>query len=126
MKIKKQNIGECIERKLIELGISKSEFGRKIGIPQQNVNRLLDRPSIDTDKLVVISETLNYNFFRDYIDDSPTSINIEGNYNQFNDVGAHNNIIAPNDMLLIEKIKHLEERLKDKEEIIKLLKSERL
>lgn len=47
MSIEKVDIGESIEQKLNELGISKSEFGRKIGIPQQNVNRILSKSSID-------------------------------------------------------------------------------
>lgn len=63
MSIEKVDIGESIEQKLNELGISKSEFGRKIGIPQQNVNRILSKSSIDTDKLVAISEALDFNFF---------------------------------------------------------------
>ena len=51
MKLEKVNIGLSIEQKLNELGISKSEFGRRIGIPQQNVNRILEKPNIDTEKL---------------------------------------------------------------------------
>lgn len=121
MEIKKQNIGENIERKLLELGISKSEFGRKIGIPQQNVNRLLGRSSIDTDKLIAISEVLGYNFFLDYIDDAKRAINIEGSYNQINDVGAHNNNNVSNDAMLVEKIKHLEALLAEKERLISVL-----
>ena len=41
MVIEKVNIGLAIEAKLNELELSKSEFGRRIGIPQQNVNRIL-------------------------------------------------------------------------------------
>lgn len=62
MKIERVNIGLAIEQRLNELGMSKSEFGRKIGIPQQNVNRILEKPNIDTEKLITISETLEYNF----------------------------------------------------------------
>lgn len=62
MKVERVNIGLSIEQRLNELGMSKSEFGRKIGIPQQNVNRILEKASIDTDKLTSISEALNFNF----------------------------------------------------------------
>ena len=67
MVIEKVNIGLAIEAKLNELELSKSEFGRRIGIPQQNVNRILEKSSIDTDKLIVISEALDYNFFLEYV-----------------------------------------------------------
>lgn len=70
MKINKVNIGLIIEQRLNELNMSKAEFGRLIGIPQQNVNRILTRVSIDTDKLIEISEVLQYNFFKEYFDDS--------------------------------------------------------
>ena len=67
MVIEKVNIGLAIEAKLNELELSKSEFGRRIGIPQQNVNRILEKSSIDTDNLLVISEALGYNFFLEYV-----------------------------------------------------------
>lgn len=70
MKINKVNIGLTIEQRLNELNMSKAEFGKFIGIPQQNVNRILTRVSIDTDKLIEISEALQYNFFKEYFDDS--------------------------------------------------------
>ena len=95
MNIERVNIGLSIEQKLNELGMSKSEFGRKIGVPQQNVNRILDKTSIDTDKLATISEALGYNFFKEYTDDlSDTSmeVSLAGNNNQVNGNGAHNNI----------------------------------
>ena len=65
MNIERVNIGLSIEQKLNELGMSKSEFGRKIGVPQQNVNRILDKTSIDTDKLATISEASKCNFHFD-------------------------------------------------------------
>lgn len=60
------NIGPLIARKLNELNISKSDFARKLGIANQNVNRILEKKSIDTGKLVEISEALGYNFFKAY------------------------------------------------------------
>ena len=66
MRIEQVNIGLAIEARLNELKMTKSEFGRRIGIPQQNVNRILEKSSIDTDKLIIISEALGYNFFLKY------------------------------------------------------------
>lgn len=66
---KKVHIGLAIDEKLQELKMSKTEFGRRIGIPQQNVNRILERDTIDTGKLVQISEALKFNFFILYCED---------------------------------------------------------
>lgn len=81
------NIGLVIEQKINEKNISKSEFGRMIGIPQQNVNRILDKPNIDTDKLIKISEALNYNFFQEFV---PTSNDSEETIYKRELIGADN------------------------------------
>lgn len=61
------NIGLAIEQRVNELGISKSELARRLGIAQQNVNKLVfSKESIDTAKLVEISKALDYNFFELY------------------------------------------------------------
>lgn len=69
MKIRSVNIGEEILSRLNQMNLSKSEFGRLIGIPQQNVNRILDRKSIDTEKLIKISSVLKFNFFSLYFNE---------------------------------------------------------
>lgn len=124
MNIERVNIGLSIEQKLNELGMSKSEFGRKIGVPQQNVNRILDKTSIDTDKLATISEALGYNFFKEYTDDlSYTSmeVSLAGNNNQVNGNGAHNNINGDvSAAIWEERVKSLEALLAEKERLIKV------
>jgi DNA-binding Xre family transcriptional regulator len=122
MSIAKVNIGLSIEQRLNELGMSKSEFGRKIGIPQQNVNRILDKPSIDTDKLALICEVLEYNFFKEYTDNfsSASSNSQSGVNNQINGDGAHNNINGDTNAVLQERIKSLEALLAEKERLIKV------
>ena len=124
MNIERVNIGLSIEQKLNELGMSKSEFGRKIGVPQQNVNRILDKTSIDTDKLATISEALGYNFFKEYTDDlSDTSmeVSLAGNNNQVNGNGAHNNINGDvSAAIWDERVKSLEALLAEKERLIKV------
>ena len=59
-------IGKCIEQRINELGISKSEFAKKIGVLQPNVGRILESDNIKTDKLVEISNALGFNFFQLY------------------------------------------------------------
>ena len=124
MNIERVNIGLSIEQKLNELGMSKSEFGRKIGVPQQNVNRILDKTSIDTDKLATISEALGYNFFKEYTDDlSDTSmeVSLAGNNNQVNGNGAHNNINGDvSAAIWEERVQSLEALLAEKERLIKV------
>ncbi len=124
MRIERVNIGLVIEQRLNELGMSKSEFGRKICIPQQNVNRILDKSSIDTDKLVTIGEALEYNFFQEYTDDlSSTSnaVSLSGNNNQVNGHGAHDNINGDvSAAIWEERVKSLEALLAEKERLIKV------
>lgn len=59
-------IGKCIEQRINELGMSKSEFAKKIGVLQPNVGRILESDNIKTDKLVEISNALGFNFFQLY------------------------------------------------------------
>jgi transcriptional regulator with XRE-family HTH domain len=121
--MKKINIGSIIERRINKLGLSKSEFGRRIGVPQQHVNRILEKESIDTDKLITISEALGYNFFLEYLDADvagTVTTTMSGNGNQWNGHGAHGNVNGSDTALLEERIKRLEEVLVEKERLIKL------
>lgn len=66
------NIGLAIEQRVNELGISKSELARRLGIAQQNVNKVIfSKESLDTAKLMEISKALDYNFFELYANLSP-------------------------------------------------------
>lgn len=124
MRIERVNIGLSIEQRLNELDMSKAEFGRKIGIPQQNVNRILDKTSIDTDKLATICEALGYNFFQEYTDDlssTSTAVSLAGNSNQVNGHGAHDNINGDvSSAIWAERVKSLEALLAEKERLIKV------
>nr|DAQ44961.1 MAG TPA: helix-turn-helix domain protein [Caudoviricetes sp.] len=124
MSIEKVDIGESIEQKLNELGISKSEFGRKIGIPQQNVNRILSKSSIDTDKLVAISEALNFNFFDCYHSNKSNGVTADnGGVAVAGNSTAHHfttNSSVETDAVLQERIKSLEALLAEKERLIKV------
>lgn len=68
------NVGLLIEQKLNELNVSKSEFARRLGIANQNVNKMiLTRSSIETDKLYKVGEVLGYNFFVDLANEGPNN-----------------------------------------------------
>lgn len=124
MSIEKVDIGESIEQKLNELGISKSEFGRKIGIPQQNVNRILSKSSIDTDKLVAISEALDFNFFdcfRTKEEQGAATADNGGVAVAGNGTAHHITTNASADVAVLqERIKSLEALLAEKERLIKV------
>lgn len=118
---KSVNIGLIIEQKLNELGINKSEFGRRIGIANQNVNRILERKSIDTDKLIEISNALGYNFFSEFIDEGNNAVaNGDGSVAVSGNNNSH--VVAGGEgALLQERIKYLEDILKEKERLIQVL-----
>lgn len=117
------NIGLLIERKLQEKGVSKSELARRIGIANQNVNRLLSKPSIDTDKLAAISRALGYNFFAEYMADGRATASGDGSVAVS---GNNNSHIGPGQgggeaEVLKERVKSLEALLEEKERLIGIL-----
>lgn len=57
------HVGEAIEKRRKELKMSKTEFGRRLGVQQQHVNRILDRETMETAKLYKVCQILDYNFF---------------------------------------------------------------
>lgn len=61
------HIGQAIEQRRAKLEISKSELGRRIGVPQQHVNRILERGTMETKRLVKISRELDFNFFQPFL-----------------------------------------------------------
>jgi len=73
-----EHIGQIIQKKLEESGMSKAEFGRRIGISRQNVQHVLSRANQDTDLLFQICKTLKHDFFQYYsqslqLDHAPTT-----------------------------------------------------
>jgi len=63
VEVKSVHIGEEIEKRRAVLNMSKSELGRRIGVSQQHVNRILQRDTMETKKLVEICHALDFNFF---------------------------------------------------------------
>lgn len=125
MKIEKVDIGMLIEQRINELGISKSEFGRRIDIPQQNVNRILEKPNIDTDKLISISEALDYNFFTCFLNgnnSSAATANNGGVAVAGNGTAHHitTNVTLADVAVMQERIKSLEALLEEKERLIRV------
>lgn len=118
MKLNQVNIGAEIEARINQLGLSKSEFGRKIGIPQQNVNRILEKPSIDTDKLAQICAVLDYNFFALYATDATQNMTVQNLQNSA--ASFSGDALVLNDGCP-EQEKHLIEKLNLENELLKKL-----
>jgi transcriptional regulator with XRE-family HTH domain len=59
-------IGNLIQKKLKESGLSNAEFARKLNCTSQNVVNILNRDSLDTALLMEISLILNHSFFLYY------------------------------------------------------------
>ena len=58
--IKDVHVGQAIDQRRNELGLSKSELGRRLGIPQQHINRLLERETMETKRLVKACKALDF------------------------------------------------------------------
>ena len=125
MKIEKVNIGLLIEQKMNELDITKSEMARRSGIANQYINRVLDKPSIDTDKLISISEALDFNFFDCFrsIDEKSSATADNGGVAIAGNGTAHHftTNASCETAVLQERVKSLEALLAEKERLINVL-----
>ncbi len=146
VELKDIHIGKAIKKRLDELEMKKTEFGRLIDTPQQHVNRIFDRDTIETKKLVRICKALDYNFFALFCA-FPTQISAYLSAIAMGD-GDANNLIGDTAVLsqlevykvkmdasttteadlrdqievLKKNIEQLTANLRDKDEIINLLK----
>lgn len=66
VQVKKVHIGAAIEARRKDLEMTKTELARRIGIPQQHVNKMTAKENIDTTRLIQVSEALDFNFFSLY------------------------------------------------------------
>ena len=143
------HIGKAIDEQREKLKLSKSEFGRRIGVPQQHVNRILERDTMETKRLVKVCQELDFNFFSLFC--PLQAQRISAYLSAISLAGDANNLIgdasllaqlekvrgelkeAQSDLehekrenqLLKEQIARLEANMKDKDAIIELLKERR-
>ena len=113
------HIGKAIEDRLVEIRMSKSEFGRKIGVPQQNVNRILEHKAITTDKLQLISEVLDFDFFALY-QEPRNDINVVASGDS-SIAALYSDVQTKDCAVLQERIRNLELLLAEKERMIQYL-----
>jgi len=77
MKYRNIYIGELIKQRFEKENISISQFARAIHCSRANVYNIFRAKSIDIDKLILISDVLNYNFLEEYISKEPQTINTQ-------------------------------------------------
>ncbi len=117
--IKKIHIGHEIAERIKQLRITKTEFARRMSMPQQNVNRILDSEHITTDKLLVICSILDYDFFSLYVDGS-RDVNVVANGHS--SIAALNSEVQTTDCAVLqERVRNLEQILMEKERLIQFL-----
>lgn len=56
-------IGQVIEARILEIGMSKAEFGRRMNTSRQNVNTMLNKEDMGIITVINASKVLKMNFF---------------------------------------------------------------
>lgn len=142
---KEVHIGQAIKKRIEELGMTKSEFGRLIGVPQQHINRILERDTMETKKLVKVCRALEFNFFALFCE-FPTSVNaylaavalggnatysvgdasllaqMEANKVKADGLQENTSLLREQIAILKDQVEGLKKQLEDKDEIITLYK----
>lgn len=148
IKLNKVNIGVEIKKRLDEKKMSKSEFARRIGAQQQHINRLFERDTIETKRLEAVSEALDFNFFSLYCDNPNNvfaylaavalgdgdAINLTGDAaliaqievlkEKVSGLERERNVLASQVEGYKKNVEQLEANLRDKDEIINLVKNQ--
>jgi Cro/C1-type HTH DNA-binding domain len=57
------HLGTLVDQRLGESGMTKAEFGRRIGTSRQNVNTLIRKPTLTTEQLMDICVVMKYDLF---------------------------------------------------------------
>jgi transcriptional regulator with XRE-family HTH domain len=145
IELKEVHVGQAIKKRLEELEMTKSEFGRLIGVPQQHINRILERDTMETKKLIKVCRVLEYNFFALFCE-FPTSINaylaavalggnasysvgdasllaqMEASKIQADGLRENANLLKEQVEILKDQVEGLKKQLADKDELITIYK----
>jgi transcriptional regulator with XRE-family HTH domain len=63
-----QKVGSIIKQVLLDTGMTKAEFARRLNTSNQNVHGIFRRSNFDTELLQKIGKILNHDFFQYYQD----------------------------------------------------------
>ena len=114
IELKSVHVGQEIAKRLNELNMTKTEFGRLIGVQQQHVNR----DTMETKKLYRVCQVLDMNFFALFCK-FPTSVNAYLAAVVLGDGEAMNNIGDAAILSEIEKLKSDVRRFKESNDLLK-------
>ncbi|MCF0186354.1 MAG: helix-turn-helix domain-containing protein [Bacteroidaceae bacterium] len=145
--LREVHVGQAINNRLIEMGMPKAEFARRIGVQQQHVHRILVKESMDTSKLVEVCRAIDFNIFslfcifptnvnaylasvcredtvsNNYIGDTSVLAQMEVYKERLAGMSASNKILTDQIDTLKRCVEQLNSQLKDKDEIINLLRN---
>lgn len=139
VELRSVHVGREIAKRLDELNMTKTEFGKLIGVQQQHINRILERDTMETKKLFKVCQVLEMNFFALFCK-FPTNVNaylaavVLGNGNPSNNIGEAAILsemeklkgdvkrYEESNALLREQIETLRNSLADKDELIQVYK----
>ena len=114
------HIGTEIDHRMKHLHMTKAEFAQRLGIPKQNVNRIINSKYIMTDRLLTICDILNFDFFSLYQDGANNNIHLVANDDST--ITAFNHDVNISDCAVLqERIRSLENLLLEKERLIQVL-----
>lgn len=121
-------IGQIIKEVLEKSGIKLTVFADRIGTSRQNVYKIFEKDSISTKRLKRISVVLEYDFFQHFrLVGQDGDLNWESTATDISFRPARHQIAALQKELDASRtrLRILEARLRDKEEIIDLLRMNR-
>lgn len=120
VELKEVHLGQEIKKRLEALKMTKTEFGRLIGVPQQHVNRIFERDTMETKKLVRVCRALDFNFFALYCE-FPTQVSAYLAAVSMGDGGATNNVSGAE---AIAEMEALKQKVEGQKESISLLRGQ--
>jgi len=103
------HIGEKIQERLKELGMTKTVFASRINCSPPNVYNIFERESIDSKLLMQISVVLRKNFFQYYYNEIPDCINHPEQDEAMKSLQSENAILQERVRSLQTEISHLKE-----------------
>lgn len=98
--VEPETIGKIIENRLYELRLPQRYLAAQLGVSQPEVNRILKKTSITSDKLAVISRILEKNFFNEYcLNNEPKQVNNDTSEGDSLLIKRYENLVIENSRL---------------------------
>ena len=109
-----QRIKDLAEKREISI----RDLAERVGLKENQIHVMCRTNSTKIDTLERIAQVLNVHVSEFFDDSQASQHRIEGNNNQLNEKGAHGNINGGSNPVLQERIKSLQELMKEKDKRI--------